>query len=252
MPERHLPGMAASTVDGALGRLAEAGRRVDLTLNDIADVLKPQALQDVSDDKSGPSPLTILEAVPDDIDERFAILRTPAKRVTIRQSGSKAKDRAKAQMLQQGDVLVTIRGRCGRVAFVPGNPPDGADGIDGWTAGQSFARLRLRAGSAVTDPIALAAYLRSPLGQAQLAAITTRGSADQISLPDLRGIRVVAPTDAEVAELRRSQARGQQLREQIQALEMEAARLAEEAWPNSLIQPVERAELMNTDERIEE
>lgn len=252
LPERHLPGMAASTVDGVLGRLAEAGRRVDLTLNDVADVLKPQALQDISDHEDDPSPLTILEAVPDDIDERFAILRTPTKRISIRQRGGKAKDRAKAQMLQQGDVVVTIRGRCGRVAVVPGDKPEDTVAVDGWTAGQSFARLRLRAGSAVTDPVALAAYLRSPLGQAQLAAITTRGSADQISLPDLRGIRIVAPTSAELAELRRGQVRADNLRTEIQALEAEAARLADGAWPSSLLQPAERAALTNTDQETDE
>lgn len=252
VPERHLPGMAASNVDGVLGRLAETGRRVDLTLHDVADVLKPQALQDISDDESDPSPLSILEAVPDDIDERFAVLRQPTKRVTIRQRGSKAKDRAKTQMLQQGDVVVTIRGRCGRIALVTGILPGGADGIDGWTAGQSFARLRLRAGSTVTDPVALAAYLRSPLGQAQLAAITTRGSADQISLPDLRGIRVVAPTEAEIAELRRSQARIEEIRAQIRKLEDEAMWLDKKAWPNPLIQPAERDALMNTDKGTEE
>jgi hypothetical protein len=173
------------------------------------------------------------------------------KRVTIRQRGGKAKDRARAQMLQQGDVVVTIRGRCGRVALVSGSPSDDPNRVDGWTPSQSFARLRLRPGSVVTDPVVLAAYLRSPLGQAQLAAIITRGSADQISLPDLRNIKIIAPTSMEVEELRRGHGRGQQLREQIQALEEEATRLAENAWPDSLIQPAERAALMNTNEETE-
>ncbi len=245
LPERYLPGMATSTVDGVLSRLADSGRRVDLTLIDVADILKPQALQDISDDETDPSPLTVLDAVPDDIDERFAALRTPSKRVTIRQRGGKAKDRAKAQMLQEGDVLVTIRGRCGRVALVADSLRTDASGVDGWTPGQSFARLRLRAGGAITDPAVLAAYLRSPLGQAQLAGITTRGSADQISLPDLRGIRIVVPTDAEVAELQCSQARVQQLHGQIVQLEAEVDRLADDAWPSSLIRAAERAALLN-------
>lgn len=88
-------------------------------------------------------------------------------------------------VLQPGDVLISVRGTQLKVAVVP-------EDLAGAVATATVAVIRFRDGGLL--PEVLAAYLRSPAGQAQLSS-RARSATGQIALTarDIRDIEVPVP-----------------------------------------------------------
>jgi type I restriction enzyme S subunit len=82
--------------------------------------------------------------------------------------------------LRVGDLLISIRGTIGRLAFVP-------ESLDGANITQDTARLSLRSDN---DTLYIRAMLESTFAQRQIAAFTTGLAVKGINIGELRRIQV--------------------------------------------------------------
>lgn len=105
----------------------------------------------------------------------------PAKQIQL---SGKSKERAALQLLQPGDILLTIKGNVGKVAIVGDNC--GAN----WVAGQIFQVLRLNAERHITKPEYLYRYLSSTLIQNYLQDHASGSGVSVLKTSDIKGLPV--------------------------------------------------------------
>jgi restriction endonuclease S subunit len=122
------------------------------------------------------------------------------------------------QIIQPGDILLASKGAIGRTALC--RSPDRAATL---VASPSIIILRLQPAGPIQDTSAFLMYLRSPLFQAQLRAITVGTTIPNISPADLRRLPIAVPTVEEQHELRQAFETQLQLQHQIQHLQREQA-----------------------------
>jgi len=161
------------------------GQHYTLTLSDLAEIRKPQALP--RDDRQH-AHIEIREALLADIDG--GRLQMPRKRSQLPRSASTKIENA---VLKQNDILLSIKGTIGKTALVTDEViADSEPALV--VAGQSFVILRLRKGSAITDARVLTTYLRTPTAQALLGSMAGGTTIPNVIMGDLKALPVPIPS----------------------------------------------------------
>jgi hypothetical protein len=197
-------------------RIGKAARHRQMAkLGDIADITKAQTLRSSSEE----SAIEIHEASPGEFPEHGYLCVGPRKRrVDVNDLR-----RYSAQQIEPGDVLLSTKGTIGRTAICA--PKDRR-----FVATPSTAILRLRPTGPIRDSVVLLMYLRSPLFQDQLRAITAGTTIPNVSLPDLRNLPIVIARPQEQHELHAAFEVQNQLQLQISELQARQTTAALDAW----------------------
>jgi type I restriction enzyme M protein len=123
-----------------------------------------------------------------DIDEA-GLVRQPTKEVLLSSDFVQHSRRAR---VENGDILLVIKGSVGKVGFVR-NIPDGST----WLASQSFVILRLRRRGPLHDPRVLHRFLSSDLGQTTLQSLRVGSTVPGLQMADVRRLSILIPTVVE-------------------------------------------------------
>jgi hypothetical protein len=174
--ERYLKSKRQQQIEGILSNLPT------YALGDVAEIIRPQLVKRTED-----GDLELRELSPADLTDEgtFAL---PESRFYFDASDER---RASRQMVQVGDVLLTVRGSIGRVGLVTRALIDafksaGDNRVAYLCASQAFVILRLRRSSPLTDPAVLRRFLASPLGQQLLFDVTAGTAVPNIAMGDLK------------------------------------------------------------------
>ena len=213
--DRYLAGDADQAVEALFSSRPSAG------LEDIAEIIRPQSTGGSSEGAGNRWGEVALGDIRSD-----GTVSLPKKTVEV---DDQTLGRVKRQALQNGDVLLSIKGRIGTTALI------GAieDERDGWIASQAFLVLRVRKTSPIT-PRALARFLGSALGYEQLRRLTSGTTVPSISMNDLRKVRVLIPSEDESREVEAMAARSERIHTKIDELKQELDEIDRDAWPVSL------------------
>jgi type I restriction enzyme M protein len=193
-------------------------------LDDIVELYRPQAIPS----NKGPASLhqlTLIEVGVADIDES-GLVRFPSKEVMVAPEIDLQLRRAR---LEAGDVLLVIKGSVGKVGFVREVPRDAT-----WVASQSFAILRLRQHTLVSDPRVLFRFLASGPGLASILSLRVGSTVPGLQMADVRRLPIVVP-DKEKQRSVALEVEGLfRLQDQIQKLRSELWERQSLIWPESL------------------
>ena len=191
-------------------------------LQDIADLVRAQALASPSEDEA--ENLTIRETALTDLDEWGRIQRPQHERAVGQDSITK--QRLQEQRLCKGDVILSCKSRIGAVGLLT---EDVAPEI--WTVNQSFLILRVKPNMMERlPPEILFWYLRSDLAQEWLRMHTSGNAVPMLSTNDLRNMPIPLPTLKEVDELMQHIDEHFALHDQVQRCRDKAARLQQRNW----------------------
>ncbi|PLU71385.1 hypothetical protein BMJ21_10025 [Sinorhizobium medicae] len=158
------------------------GDRETVSLSDIADIRRPQALPRDSGD--GPT-FQVREALLADVDN--GRLSLPVKLSELPRS---ALPKIESATLKPGDILLSIKGTIGKAALVGEVAETSPVPI---VPGQSFVIVRLRKGSLIHDPRILVSYLRSPIAQSLLQAMAGGTTIPNVAMGALKDMPVPVP-----------------------------------------------------------
>jgi hypothetical protein len=188
--------------------------RLTVQLGDLADIKRPVASLGRKDDKGR----EVREVTPGDIDDSGQLLQG-SKLIRLPEA-SWAKIRQ--QLLEPGDVLLSIKGGLGKVAEV--------QDLDHPTvAGQAFCVVRLRPNTPLT-PAALVQYLRSAVGQTLLSKAGQGATVSFVPMGEVKGLPIVIPS---ASELQRAEALEQEsvaLSQEVEKLSRRLQRLSRQGW----------------------
>ena len=153
-----------------------------LKLEDVAEIFKVQAVPSTLD---GEAAGEVFEVSLSDLND--AIVSKPNAKIDVTESTLR---KIKKSFLQEGDILLSIKGTVGKVGLVPK--------IDGeqWVPSQSFVVIRLRRVGDNLDPVTLVTYLRSWLGQEMLTGLAGGTTVPMLPMGDLRNLPVPRVTQA--------------------------------------------------------
>ena len=189
-------------------------QRNTLQLGDLAEIKRPLAtLSRHSEDG-----VDVWEITPSDIDES-GIISSGSKEVRIDEAVlSKSRD----QFLEDGDVLLSIKGGLGKVAMV--------NRLDRKTLpGQAFCVIRLRPNAPIT-PTALVQYLRSSVGKALLNRNAQGTAVSFIPMGEIKSLQIVMPNQKELENSLEIDSQKKSLSEEIKQLTDRLQKLCEEGW----------------------
>jgi type I restriction enzyme M protein len=124
------------------------------------------------------------------------------------------------------DIVIAVKGNVGKVGIVP------PELDETWVAGQSCLILRLpdRRAHPVHTPHSLLLYLRSAVGKACLARITSGGTVPLIQLRELRRLAVLVPSLQKQAAATRTFEQLVELQQQIEGMREQQQVLASRLW----------------------
>ena len=162
-----------------------AAKATTVALDDVAELYRPQALPKAPD---GSPRKGFFEVGAADTDE-VGLVRQPTKEVLLTQDFAQHARRAR---LENGDILLVIKGSVGKVGFVR-NVPDDAT----WLASQSFVSLRLRRHGPLNDPRVLHRFLSSDLGQTTLQSLRVGTTVPGLQMASVRRLSIVIPSAEE-------------------------------------------------------
>jgi type I restriction enzyme M protein len=197
-----------------------AAKATTVSLDDVAEFYRPQALPKVAEPVSTGE---FFEVGAADIDE-VGIIRRPTKEIVVTPEAAQHARRAR---LEQGDVLMVIKGSVGKVGFVRETPDDGA-----WLASQSFVILRLRRHGPLSDPRVLHRFLSSDLGQSTLQRLSVRVTVPGLQMSDVRRIPVMIPSVEEQKAIAQDVEALFALQDRIEAMRKELAERQHSIWPD--------------------
>jgi type I restriction enzyme M protein len=205
MVSRYIRSSAFDALDGAL----DAGGAV--ALEDIVRFIRPAPITATAP-KSEMSE-KVLEVGVGDLPEH-GYIRAPQKRIALA---------ALKNELRPHDILIAVKGSVGKVGIVP---PDLANT---WVAGQSCLILRLAPNCAHT-PRSLLLYLRSAIGRACLARITSGSAVPLIQLRELRKLPVLLPASEQRIAAEEAFGQLETLQQQIAAMREQQQVLSTSLW----------------------
>jgi type I restriction enzyme M protein len=192
-------------------------------LDDIVELYRPQAIPSGKVTDAG-SQLALAEVGVADIDEA-GVVRLPHKQVTV---PSDVASQARRARLEQGDVLLVIKGSVGKVGFLREIPDDAT-----WLASQSFAILRLRQHGPLDDPRILFRFLTSALGQANLQSLRVGTAVPGLQMADVRRLMIVLPDRQQQKAIAHDVEGLFKLQDRIQQLRTELAIKQRQLWPGN-------------------
>jgi type I restriction enzyme M protein len=201
--------------------------RKTVQLGDLAEIKRPVA----SLGRQEYDGIEVREVTPGDIDDSGQLLQ--GSKLILLPEASLAKGRQ--QLLEPGDVLLSIKGGLGKVAVVH-------DLEHPTVPGQAFCVVRLRP-NAPLSPAALVQYLRSAVGQTLLNKAGQGMAVAFMPMGEVKGLPIVIP---HASELQRAEALEQEsvaLSREVEELSRRLQRLSRQGWlediPPSLLAGVQ-------------
>ena len=188
--------------------------RKTLILNDLAEIKRPIAALGKRSDEG----IAVKEITLGDIGDA-GVLTEGSKVIHLEESVlSKVRD----QLLEEGDVLLSIKGGIGKVAAV-------GQLAEQTIPGQAFCVVRLRA-NAPLSPDALVQYLRSDIGQFLLQKASQGSAVAFVPMGDLKSIPIVIPTQEEKQRSIQVLATSKELSQELEQLTVKLNQLSCNGW----------------------
>jgi hypothetical protein len=192
--------------------------RATVRLGDLAEIRRPAASLGRQEEDG----IEVREVTPGDIDDSGQ-LSHGSKRILLPEA---ALAKGRQQLLEPGDVLLSIKGGLGKVALV--------QDLDHPTVpGQAFCVIRLRA-SAPLSPAALVQYLRSAVGQTLLDKASQGTAVAFVPMGEIKGLPVVIPSAAEMKHAVALQQESVELSRELEKLSRRLAELSQIGWMQDL------------------
>ena len=188
--------------------------RTTVQLGDLAEIKRPVASLGRQEDDG----IEVREVTPGDIDDSGQ-LRQGSKRIRLPEA-TLAKGRQ--QLLEPGDVLLSIKGGLGKVAVV--------QALEQPTVpGQAFCVVRLRPNAPLT-PAALVQYLRSAVGQTLLDKAGQGTAVAFVPMGELKSLPVVIPNASELQQAEALEQESVALSREVQELSHRLQSLSRQGW----------------------
>ena len=192
--------------------------RTTLQLGDLAEIKRPvTSLGRLETDG-----IEVREVTPGDINDSGQ-LRQGSKRIQLPEA---ALAKGRQQLLERGDVLLSIKGGLGKVAVVQ-------DLEDPTVPGQAFCVVRLRANAPLT-PAALVQYLRSAVGQSVLGKVSQGSPVAFVPMGEVKSLPIVIPSAAELKRAEELQDESVELSHELEKLSRRLAALSQVGWLQDL------------------
>ena len=188
--------------------------RTTVQLGDLAEIKRPVASLGRQEDDG----IEVREVTPGDIDDSGQ-LRQGSKRIRLPEA-TLAKGRQ--QLLEPGDVLLSIKGGLGKVAVVQ-------DLEQPTVPGQAFCVVRLRPNAPLT-PAALVQYLRSAVGQTLLDKAGQGTAVAFVPMGELKSLPVVIPNASELQQVEALEQESVALSREVQELSRRLQSLSRQGW----------------------
>ena len=192
--------------------------RTTLQLGDLAEIRRPVASLG-RQEKDG---IEVREVTPGDINDSGQ-LRQGSKRIQLPEA---ALAKGRQQLLEPGDVLLSIKGGLGKVAVVQ-------DLEHPTVPGQAFCVVRLRPNAPLT-PAALVQYLRSAVGQSVLDKVSQGSAVAFVPMGEVKSLPIVIPTAAELKRAEELQEESVELSRQLENLSRRLNELSQDGWMQDL------------------
>jgi type I restriction-modification system DNA methylase subunit len=192
--------------------------RTTLQLGDLAEIRRPVASLG-RQEKDG---IEVREVTPGDINDSGQ-LRQGSKRIQLPEA---ALAKGRQQLLEPGDVLLSIKGGLGKVAVVQ-------DLEHPTVPGQAFCVVRLRPNAPLT-PAALVQYLRSAVGQSVLDKVSQGSAVAFVPMGEVKSLPIVIPTAAELKRAEELQEESVELSRQLENLSRRLNELTQDGWMQDL------------------
>jgi hypothetical protein len=192
--------------------------RTTVQLGDLAEIKRPVASLGRQEDKG----IEVREVIPGDIDDSGQ-LHQGSKRIRLPEA---ALAKGRQQLLEPGDVLLSIKGGLGKVAMV--------QDLDQPTVpGQAFCVVRLRPNAPLT-PAALVQYLRSAVGQTLLNKTGQGETVSFVPMGEVKSLPVVIPCASELQRVVSLEAESLALSREVDELSRKLQRLSRQGWMEDL------------------
>jgi len=201
-----------SEADLMLQRYLDSRTRVQL--GDLAEIRRPVASLGRQEDDG----IEVREVTPGDIDDSGQ-LRQGSKRIRLPEA---ALAKGRQQLLEPGDVLLSIKGGLGRVAVVQ-------DLEHPTVPGQAFCVVRLRPNAPLT-PAALVQYLRSAVGQTLLNKAGQGTAVAFVPMGEVKSLPVVIPHPSELQRAEAVEQESVALSREVEELSRRLQRLSRQGW----------------------
>jgi type I restriction enzyme M protein len=192
--------------------------RPTMQLGDLAEIRRP--VPSLGRQEEGG--IEVREVTPSDIDDSGQ-LRQGSKRIELPEA---ALAKGRQQLLEPGDVLLSIKGGLGKVAVV--------QNLDDPTVpGQAFCVVRLRPNAPLT-PAALVQYLRSGVGQTLLDKASQGTAVAFVPVGEVKSLPIVIPSASELKRAEELQQKSVELSRELENLSRQLAELSQIGWMQDL------------------
>jgi hypothetical protein len=188
--------------------------RTTVQLGDLAEIKRPVASLSRQENDG----TEVREVTPGDIDDSGQ-LRQGSKRIRLPEA---ALAKGRQQLLEPGDVLLSIKGGLGKVAMVQ-------DLEHPTVPGQAFCVVRLRPNAPLT-PAALVQYLRSAVGQTLLDKAGQGTAVAFVPMGEVKGLPVVIPHPSELQRAEDLEEESVALSREVEELSRRLQRLSRQGW----------------------
>jgi type I restriction-modification system DNA methylase subunit len=192
--------------------------RTTVQLGDLAEIRRPVASLGRQEEDG----IEVREVTPGDIDDSGQ-LRQGTKRIRLPEA---VLAKGRQQLLEPGDVLLSIKGGLGKVAMVQ-------DLEHPTVPGQAFCVVRLRPNAPLT-PAALVQYLRSAVGQTLLDKAGQGTAVAFVPMGEVKSLPVVIPHPSELQRAEALEEESVDLNQQVEELSRRLAELSRHGWMEDL------------------
>lgn len=192
--------------------------RETVQLGDLAEIKRPVASLGRQEDDG----IEVREVTPGDIDDSGQ-LHQGSKLIRLPEA---ALAKVRQQLLEPGDVLLSIKGGLGKVAVVQ-------DLEHPTVPGQAFCVVRLRPNAHLT-PAALVQYLRSAVGQTLLINAGQGAAVSFVPIGEVKGLPIVIPSASELQRAKTLEQESVALSREVEELSRKLQRLSRQGWMEDL------------------
>ena len=204
--------------------------RTTVQLGDLAEIRRPVASLGRQEEDG----IEVREVTPGDIDDSGQ-LRQGSKRIQLPEA---VLAKGRQQLLEPGDVLLSIKGGLGKVAVVQ-------DLEHPTVPGQAFCVVRLRPNAPLT-PAALVQYLRSAVGQTLLDKAGQGTAVAFVPMGEVKSLPVVIPHPSELQQAEALEEESVALSREVEELSRRLQRLSRHGWledlPEALVRVIDEEE----------
>ena len=188
--------------------------RSTVQLGDLAEIRRPVASLGRQEDDG----IEVREVTPGDIDDSGR-MRQGSKVIRIAEI---AMAKGSQNLLETGDVLLSIKGGLGRVAIVQ-------DLEHPTVPGQAFCVIRLRPNARLT-PVALVQYLRSAVGQTLLNRAGQGATVAFVPMGEVKSLPIVIPGASELKRVEALEEESVALSREVEELSLKLQQLSRQGW----------------------